>query len=384
MSWYTSKASSRPCFARPVSCSHACKTGGPGGPNCGSGIAFGKMALLEVLLFCSKLFWFSFAHRLIVFRQIVAGKSLMGDGSVEHLKPQCRDLQVNSSWLLWLVQFDVGMATSVQLVTAFQCTKAVFTLHSLLPKSPQRLLLAVSMWSPPTFAWTPANLEMGMHLCNAWQKCHGRMSTSLWMLSFYVFLCIESAGTNNHHVRLSEPTLQLTASIRFFHGFSQVTSGTSESACTAYTCGGISRRASAHKMRWLLFESSAWGSRRVAAIKLPVLRTQSNSVRFWRPRNTWDIYGYLGLMISLTHLDLGSLSRTFIASCSKSWCRRKTIETETSPAALGDCRCCDCNEQSHCCWSPFECWLLALVLHISSQSEWDNSVQKPWQRDFQT
>lgn len=60
-------------------------------------------------------------------------------------------------------------------------------------------------------------------------------------------------------------------------------------------------------------------------------------------------------MISLTHLDLGSLSRTFIASCSKSWCRRKTIETETSPAALGDCRCCDCNEQSHCCWSPFEC-----------------------------
>ena len=181
------------------------------------------------------------------------------------------------------------------------------------------------------------------------------MSTSLWMLSFYVFLCIESAGTNNHHVRLSEPTLQLTASIRFFHGFSQVTSGTSESACTAYTCGGISRRASAHKMRWLLFESSAWGSRRVAAIKLLVLRTQSNSVRFWRPRNTWDIYGYLGLMISLTHLDLGSLSRTFIASCSKSWCRRKTIETETSPAALGDCRCCDCNEQSHCCWSPFEC-----------------------------
>lgn len=175
------------------------------------------------------------------------------------------------------------------------------------------------------------------------------------MLSFYVFLCIDSAGTNKHHVRLSEPTLQRTASIRFFHGFSHVTSGTSESACTAYTCGAISRRASAHKIRWLLFESSAWGSRRVAAIKLPALRTQSNSVRFWRPRNTWDIYGYLGLMISLIHLDSGSLSRTFIASCSKSWCRRKTIETEMSPAALGDCRCCDCNEQSHCCWSPFEC-----------------------------
>lgn len=170
MSWYTSKASSRPCFARPVSCSHACKTGGPGGPNCGSGIAFGKMALLEVLLFCSKLFLFSFAHRLIAFSTDRGWEKPHGRRLSRTPKTSVPRFASQFQLVAWLVQFDVGMATSVQLVTAFQCTKAVFTLHCLLPKSPQRLLLAVSMWSPPTFAWTPGDFEMGMHLGNAWQN----------------------------------------------------------------------------------------------------------------------------------------------------------------------------------------------------------------------
>ncbi len=80
---------------------------------------------------------------------------------------------------------------------------------SLLAKSPQRLLLAVSMWSPPTFALTPGDWEMAYEYVTVDVVTNTPSSVHLYWFGLICFFACEE-----HH---PGSTLRTNSSTNCFH-----------------------------------------------------------------------------------------------------------------------------------------------------------------------